>query len=338
MRFKPRRAQTDAAEFSLTFDHSSQRLRTPSARLSEMDTKKKLIVTGAHGFVAGSVLAQAGSGWEVHAISRSQETVRRDSWHWHVCDPLTRAALTQVFRDVQPYAVIHTAAQADVDFCQAHPELARAVNVNLTRNLAELCAESGARLIFCSTDTIFDGEHAPYKEEDLPGPVNLYAETKVEAEQSVNHLAAQAVIARLALVIGLPLVGIGNSFVVRMIAALKSGRAIAVPEHEVRTPVDVITAGRALLELAAGNHCGVFHLSGLSRVNRLELARTIASRFGFPEHLVIAQTASAMPGRAARPRDVSLANNKACAELKTAMRTLDEGLSLILHAAGSLCL
>jgi len=301
------------------------------------------MVTGAHGFVAGSVLAQVGNDWEVHAVSRTAEPAVGTgagrhhsavaSRHWHVCDPLSPGELAQLFREVRPDVVIHSAALADIDFCQSHPELAQAVNIDLTRNLAELCVESGARLIFCSTDTIFDGEHAPYREDDPPGPVNLYAETKVVAEQLVSRLGAQAVIARLSLVVGLPVLGSGNSFLVRMLGAFKEGRTVGMSEYEIRTPVDVITVGRALLELAAGNHRGIFHLAGLSRVSRLELARTVASRFGFSQDLVVAQPAGATaPGRARRPRDVSLDNSKARAELKTPMRTLDEGLSLILES------
>ena len=61
-----------------------------------------------------------------------------------------------------------------------------------------------------------------------------------------------------------------------MIASLKVGRTVAVPEHEVRTPVDVITVGRALLELATGNHNGIFHLAGHDKLNRLEIAQKIA--------------------------------------------------------------
>src|ERR1043166_527196 len=130
-----------------------------------MNTKKKLMVTGAQGFVAGSVLAQVGDDWEVHAVSRTGEPVEppeksqrqrgRASRHWHVCDPLAPGQLDQLFRAVRSDVVIHSAALADIDFCQSHPELAQAVNVDLTRNLAELCVESGARLIFCSTDTVF---------------------------------------------------------------------------------------------------------------------------------------------------------------------------------------
>ena len=298
-----------------------------------MTARNKLIVTGAHGFVAGSVLAQSGDEWQTQAISRGEPLAGRDDLRWHTCDPRQPARLAQLFHEVRPHAVIHTAALADIDFCQAHPEAARAANVDFTRTVADLCADTGARLVFCSTDTIFDGEHAPYSEDDSPGPVNFYAQTKVEAEQLVARLGAQAVIARLSLVVGLPLLGAGNSFLIRMIAALKDGKAVSVPEQEVRTPVDVITVGRALLELAAGNHHGIFHLAGRSRVNRFEMAQKIARCFELPQHLVAAQGVVNTPGRAARPRDVSLNNAKACAQLETPMLTLDEGLSLIRQSA-----
>lgn len=296
-------------------------------------SKHKLLVTGANGFVAGSVLSQAGHDWQVHGISRGEALDCRDNLRWYTCDPLASGALARIFHEVQPQAVIHTAALADIDLCQAQPELARAVNVNFTRTLAALCAESGARLVFCSTDTIFDGEHAPYSEADVPGPLNLYAQTKVEAEQLVSQLSSESVIARLSLVVGLPVLGAGNSFLARLIAALKQGRTVSVPGHEVRTPVDVITAGRALLELAAGDHRGILHLAGRSRVSRFEMTRAIALRFGFPEDLILDQGTATTPGRAPRPRDVSLDNRKACTLLNTPMLTLDEGLSLILETA-----
>lgn len=296
-----------------------------------MTARRKLIVTGAQGFVAGSVLAQAGESWQVHALTRGEPLARRNNVRWHRCDPLDPRQLAELFHELLPDAVIHTAAAADIDYCQAHPEEARAVNVDLTRSLARLCTETAARLVFCSTDTVFDGEHAPYDEHDLPGPVNYYAETKVEAEQIVGGLGVPAVIARLSLVVGLPILGAGNSFLARMLAAFKDGRTVAASPEEVRTAVDVITAGRALLEIAAEDHRGIFHLAGHDRLNRFEMAQKIAVRFGFSPELVVAQSGAATPGRAPRPKDVSLDNNKACANLTTPMQTFDEALSLILN-------
>ena len=302
--------------------------------MSAIDSsRKRLVVTGANGFVAGSVLSQAGRDWQVHGVSRGGAPGSRENLCWHTCDPQAPGALARLLHEIRPDAVIHTAAIADIDVCQGQPELARAVNVNFTRMLAEVCAETESKLVFCSTDTIFDGEHAPYSEADVPGPVNLYAETKVEAEQLVSQLGAQAVIARLSLVVGLPVLGAGNSSLARMIVTLQQGRTVAVPGCEVRTPLDVITAGRALLELAAGDHSGIYHLAGHTRVNRFEMACAIAVRFGFPRDLILDQGVATTPGRAPRPRDVSLDNRKACTLLNTPMQTLDEGLSLILEVA-----
>ncbi len=172
-------------------------------------SRRRLVVTGAHGFVAGSVLSQAGADWQVHAVSRGEAPAGRNNLQWHNCDPLALGELARLFCEVRPQAVIHTAAMADIDVCQAQRELARAVNVDYTRTLAALCDESGVKLVFCSTDTIFDGDHAPYSEDAAPGPVNFYAETKVAAERLVSGLGAQGAIARLSLVVGLPVLGRG---------------------------------------------------------------------------------------------------------------------------------
>ncbi len=300
-----------------------------------MTSARRLLVTGAHGFVAGSVIRQADETWEVHALSRGEALEKRGRSHWHSFDPCDAERLTQLFREVRPDAVIHTAALADIDFCEANQALANHLNVGLTQTLADLCAASGAKLVFCSTDTVFDGEHAPYREDDPPGPVNFYAHTKVAAERSVAGSGAPSVIARLSLVVGLPVLGAGNSFLTKMLASLRAGREVGVPAHEVRTPIDVITLGRALLELAQGDHAGVFHLGGNDRLNRLDMARHIATRFGFSPDLIVANDPTKIPGRAPRPRDASLDNAKAQGALKTPMRSFDDGLSLILQTAQS---
>jgi len=295
--------------------------------------KRKLIVTGAHGFVAGSVLAQADDAWEVHTVSRTAETSPPPGVTWHICPSTSAGEINRLLESVRPAAVIHTAALADIDFCQAHPEAARAVNVDLTRELADACAKTRTRLVFCSTDTVFDGENAPYPENAATGPINTYAETKVAAEAAVRELGDLGVIARLSLVVGLPLLGAGNSFLVRMLAAFAEGRSVSVPAREVRTPVDVVTVGRALLELAGSERHGAFHLAGLSRVNRVELAGAIATRFGYNRNLVKPQPAEALQGRALRPRDVSMSAEQTRKALKTPFLTLNDGLSLIQNFA-----
>jgi dTDP-4-dehydrorhamnose reductase len=301
-----------------------------------MSETKRLIVTGAHGFVAGSVIAQAGADWEVHPISRGTPLLQRPGLVWHQFDPLETAKLAQLFEEVCPQAVVHTAALADIDFCQNNPDLARRVNVGLTREIADLCGKTKAKLVFCSTDSVFDGENAPYAEDDAVGPVNFYAETKVQAEEIVMRLGLGAVVARLSLVTGLPVLGAGNSFVTRLVASLRAGQRVAVPAQEIRTPIDVVTLGRALLELAKNQSSGWIHLAGNDRLNRLELSRMVAARLGLPKEWVVPSGSTQAAGRARRPRDVSLNNQRAQAALKTPMQRFEDGLSLVLQSAQNL--
>jgi dTDP-4-dehydrorhamnose reductase len=283
--------------------------------------------------VAGSVIEQAPPGWEINVLSRGEMPLRRADLHATRFDPRDTESLVALFSRVRPHAVVHTAALADIDFCEAHPTEAHAVNVELTRKLAALCITHNSRLVLCSTDTIFDGEHSPYDEDASPGPLNCYARTKVEAEAIVRELGNKGVIARLALVVGLPVLGAGNSFLARMLATLRAGRQLDVPVREVRTPVDVITVGRALLELAASDYSGAIHLAGNDSLGRLELAKRIASRFGLPPQLIVPADAANIARRAPRPRDVSLGNSRARTILRTPMLNLDEALTLITQNA-----
>jgi dTDP-4-dehydrorhamnose reductase len=184
-------------------------------------------------------------------------------------------------------------------------------------------------MVYLSTDSVFDGERGNYSEEDRPSPVNYYAETKVRGEEAVRAMDSDWVIARLSLVVGLPTIGAGNSFLPKMLAVLESGKEVGVPGNEIRTPVDVITLGRALLELAGREETGIFHLAGNDAISRFEMAKRIAEKWGCPSSLVVRKDSGSIPGRATRPRDASLDNSKSRRLLETPMLGLDEALDLI---------
>lgn len=292
--------------------------------------KKKLIITGANGFVAGSVIHQAGEEWEIHALARSEVAIKTGNVVPHVFDLLDFDALRRVFTEVKPDAVIHAAAVADIDFCEANKEEAHAVNVDVTRVVCRMCRETGARLVHCSTDTVFDGVEGKYTEADPPGAVNYYGKTKIEAENIVCVECPRAAVPRLCLVMGFPFAGGGNSFLSRMVSSLEAGKEVGVPDEEVRSPVDVVTLGRALLELAANDFSGFIHMAGNDVLNRYELGLRIADKMGFSRSLVVAKNPSGIPGRAPRPRNVSLDNSLARDILKTPMLDLGDAIDLVI--------
>jgi dTDP-4-dehydrorhamnose reductase len=290
---------------------------------------KKIIVTGASGFVAGGVVSQAVGGWEVHAVDRKEVSFARDGLFWHTFDLLDSARMRELFREVKPDAVVHAAAAADIDFCENNRAAVEAVNVGVTREIVRNCAEHGARLVYLSTDTVFDGKKGMYAEADKPAPVNFYGDTKFRAEQFVRAELPEAAIPRLSLVIGFPFVSGGNSFLASMAAALSQGKEYGVTDEEIRTPVDVVTLARAFLELAGNDFAGFIHLAGCDRMNRHAASLLIADRLGYPRELVIVKNVGSFPGRAPRPLDVSLDNSLARATLKTPMLGLAGALDLI---------
>ena len=290
----------------------------------------KLLVTGSSGFVAASILDSASENWQIHGIQRQKTQTLPDSITVHVADLTKSVEVSRIFNQVKPDAVIHAAAIADIDYCQNHPDQARAINRDTSIHLADLCAESGARMIFCSTDTVFDGIKGNYSETDLPNPVNYYAETKVAAEEYITKNLPQAVIARVALVIGLHLYHGKPTFLSKMMQALDAGKSLPFPENEIRTPVDVLALGQALVALAGNDFAGVIHLSGNDRMTRYQMARRIAAHLGYSADLIESTDSAKLTDRATRPPDVSMLNTLAGNVLDTPMRGLDEAMTAIL--------
>lgn len=290
---------------------------------------KKILVTGASGFVGGSVLHHAPKAWEVHACSRSPlDNIPANVIH-HRFDLADVDRTADVVASLKPEVILHIAAIANIDYSEAHPAEATAVNTETTGRLAHLARDHGARFVFCSTDNVFDGNEGSYKETHPVCPINFYGGTKVEAEFAVQSTLEDAVIARIALVIGLPVMGSGNSFLQKMADSLRDGQEIQIPENEVRSPIDVLTLGKSLLELADSSFRGVINLAGTTRLNRYDMARQIAAKLGHSSDQVVPINSNAMEGRAPRPDDVSLDNRLARDVLQTPMQELDEALDMI---------
>ena len=295
---------------------------------------RRVVVTGGRGFVAGGILTQLAGVWDATAISRGPSPSLPEGVTWFRGDILDREAVLGLFQTIGPDAVIHVAAMAGIDDCQAHMQAAHRINVDATRNVASICRELGIRMVFVSSDNVFDGNEGLYGEDDETRPLNYYGETKLEAERAVLAELENAVVARVALVMGLPLLGEGNSFLSRMIRVLKAGERLGVPDTEVRSPIDIVTLGRTLLELAGASFTGTLHLAGTEVCDRFNMAATIADHLGYDASLVFANDPTDIPGRAERPRDVSLSVQRAQQLLNTPLVGIRDGLELVLAATG----
>lgn len=291
---------------------------------------KRVALTGPSGFVGGSILVQAPEDISLHALSRGAQVIEKPQLQWHTLDTLDETALTETLHSIRPDAILHVAAIAAIDPCETDHTTADLVNTTFTAHLADYAGNNNCRLVYVSTDNVFDGEKGRYVENDPVNPVNYYGQTKLAAEAAVRKLSDNWVIARSALVMGLPMVGTGNAFLSKMLPALEEGEPLGVPEEEVRSPIDVVTLGAALLELATNDFQGTLHLSNNDIMNRLEMVQRIAKHAGFTNANIHANDPTKIPDRAPRPRDVSFLNTLARETLQTKFLGLEESFDHIM--------
>src|SRR5258708_12758643 len=155
----------------------------------------RLLITGASGLLGLNLALDAGHSHEIVGVDRNTLTsVPFKTIH---ADLLAPSAVKRVLSESDPELVIHCAAMADVDECEAKPDLARQMNTELPAQLADACARRKVRLVHISTDAVFDGQkEGSYSEEDAATPSSVYSKTKYEGEQAVLAINPLAIVAR----------------------------------------------------------------------------------------------------------------------------------------------
>lgn len=223
----------------------------------------------------------------------------------HHCFDLTEDCLERRLDTVAPQAVIHSAALSAISDCLRQPELADLVNHRASARLGRWCALNGVRLVYVSTDMVFDGESAPYDEGSPALPLSEYGRSKLRGEQAVlehGHL-----VARVALMVG-PALGSKLSYYDQLVSDLRTGRAVSLFEDEWRGMLSYQDAAEALLGLALGSGEGLVHLAG-ERLSRLNLGRMLAGGLGTPGLVSVGQR-SDYPSPEPRPRDLTMVSRR----------------------------
>jgi dTDP-4-dehydrorhamnose reductase len=267
----------------------------------------RLLVTGGSGHLGSYLLREVPNRTTVTAWSGTRAVERFGI----ACQPVDlehQGTVAQAFRAARPDVILHAAAWARIADCYRDPEHARRVNTAGTALLAALAADTGARLLFVSTDLVFDGEHAPYREDNPVAPVTVYGRTKAAAEEVVRAIP-RGLVVRVSLLCGPSLSG-QSSFFDEQAQALRDARPITLFADEWRTPLHLRTAARALLTLASSDITGTLHVGGPQRVSRLEMGRKLAAWLGVSGENIIPGRRQDAPAAEPRPRDVSLDSSR----------------------------
>lgn len=254
--------------------------------------KPLVLITGAAGLI-GSYLVRTAARWAPEW--RAYGMTREDA---DLTDP---GQVTTLWKRLQPQAVIHCAALSRTGQCESNPGLARAINVEATRRLAELAHDKP--FLFLSSDQVFDGTQGYYVETDPVRPLNVYGQTKAEAERVVLHNPAHTAI-RIALTAGCSETG-DRSFVEDMRKVCRQGQTLTLFTDEFRCPLPAGVVARAVWELLNHGRPGLYHLGGGERMSRWDIGLALAR--GYPDLLPCLQAGSVKDYTGPpRPADLSM--------------------------------
>lgn len=282
-----------------------------------------MLITGATGLLGRNIALLAAQKYELFGVARSFGAFPAG------CIPIyldleNRVATLRCANECLPDVIVHCAAMTDVDRCEAEADAARKLNVGASRTLAEWAATKGSLFVYISTDAVFDGGAGNYTEQDLPGPVNVYAQTKLEGEVAVRSANPSALVLRT------NFYGRGGrrkqNLAEWILSELESGQRVRAFTDIRFNPLPASHLAKVILELIARGATGILHVGARNAVSKYECAVLLAELFGFDSKRVVPISAAEFPFIARRPKDTSLNVRMVSKLLGKEMLSVEDGL------------
>ncbi|MGE6893902.1 dTDP-4-dehydrorhamnose reductase [Priestia flexa] len=247
---------------------------------------EKVLITGANGQLGKELVELfTQKGFEVHGFGRKD------------MDITNQAQVKEIIHRIQPNIVLHSAAHTKVDLAESEPEQAFAINSYGTRNVAIAAEQVGAKLVYVSTDYVFDGTGTePYDEFAPTSPLGVYGKSKLAGEKFVRDLHSEFFIVRTSWVYGKH----GANFVKTMLKLGEEKKELSVVADQVGCPTYTLDLAATILELVQTEKYGVYHVSNSGQCSWYEFAKAIFEEAGMNVQ-VNPCTTEEFPRPAARP-------------------------------------
>ncbi len=300
----------------MRLERETDRIRTDAVSF----IMEKVVITGGSGLLGRALLREA-SKHDIDALGTYNRTSHERGVPMDITD---REHVRATIRRLEPEWIIHAAAMTDVDRCEREPDTAWQANALGTKNVVDAGRECGARVLYVSTDYVFDGESGPYSEDDAAHPVNVYGESKLAGER-FTLADPDNVIARVCVLYGPD----KPNFVTWVIESLRAGTPINVVNDQYSTPTYANNCARALLRLCERCLSGIYHVSGREQLSRYDFACAIADVFGLNSTLINVTSTDMLRQQARRPMNSSLRVEKAERALGMRLAGVHEGLSAL---------
>lgn len=216
-------------------------------------------------------------------------------------------ACRRVITEAAPDAVIHCAAYTAVDAAEDNVELCRKINAEGTKNIAEVCRDLDIKMMYISTDYVFNGEGTrPWEPDDHREPLNIYGLTKYEGEVYIERLVKKFFTVRIAWVFGVN----GKNFIKTMLRLGKERGAVSVVDDQIGSPTYTYDLARLLVDMIQTEEYGRYHATNEGLCSWYEFACEIFRQAGMDEVTVTPVDSSQFPAKAKRPKNSRMDRSK----------------------------
>jgi dTDP-4-dehydrorhamnose reductase len=293
----------------------------------------KVLITGANGLLGQHLVKQLlDKAHTVIATGRGNSRLSftdDDYYTYYDVDITAEIVVNGVMSREKPDVVVHAAAMTQVDEAELNQEICERINVQGTSHIVLNAELYSKKLVYISTDFVFDGEKGNYAEQDDMSPVNWYGFTKMQAESIVETSDLPWAIVRTCLVYGNMLHGTRSNIISWVKDNLTAGKQIKVVSDQVRTPTYVEDLARGVLQIIEQEATGTYHLAGKDVLTPYDMAVKTADLLALDKNLMTKVDGSSFkqPGR--RPLKTGFNISRARKELGFEPTSFDDALKLM---------
>jgi len=256
----------------------------------------KVLVTGVYGQLGYDVVKEL--------KKRGHTAIGTDVDSMDITDA---AAVRTILTKANPDVVIHCAAYTAVDAAEDNVDLCRRINAEGTSNIARICKALDCKMIYISTDYVFDGEGTHFwQPDDLRSPLNVYGQTKYEGELAVESLLEKYYIVRIAWVFGIN----GKNFIKTMLNLGKTRDKLTVVCDQIGSPTYTFDLARLLVDMAETDKYGRYHATNEGLCSWYEFACEIFKQAGYDHVTVSPVSSDQYPAKAKRPSNSRMSKDK----------------------------
>lgn len=287
---------------------------------------KKILIIGASGLVGSTVAKYMSQSHDLFLVNHNSDFSLGNFPVQKIDLIKDRSAILAVIKEYKPDFVVHTVAFPSVDFCESNKQTAELLHVKITDDIVKVCSSIGSRIIYFSTDAVFDGKISKkYSENDLPNPINYYGKTKLNAEKILLNSGTNIVL-RTTVIYGWH---VKSRFTNWVLDSLKNLQTVTAFTDQFNTPTLVNDIAEAISQIFSKDKSGLFNTVGKTCLSRYEFALKLADKFNLDKNLIIPSLSTKKKQIAPRPANGCLDNSKFENAFNFKFSDIDSGIDLI---------